>query len=386
MNTSTVCSKNQCNGCMACVDACPQKAIEIKDELAYYNAFIKEDCCIHCNACHRVCPNNSSVGILEPRNWYQGWARQESVRLRSASGGVASAIASYFVENGGDVCTCVFDHGKFCFKCLESKETLRGISGSRYVKSNPEGIYRIVQQKLKGGKKILFIGLPCQVDALKHFIKADMQDNLYTVDLICHGTPSPRLLEVFLQQYGYSLQTLNDIQFREKTGFQVSSLGKRIAAVAGVNDRYTIGFLQGLFYTDNCYNCPYATLRRVGDIALGDSWGSNLSEDEKQKGISLILIQTKKGKFIIDQANLHKEEVDLGRAVENNPQLKSPVAKPDKREQFFACIRAGKNFNTAVFRCCRKKSIKQEIKKVLIQLKVLGGGKTLYGICIDRKP
>ena len=386
MNTSTVCSRNKCSGCMACVDVCPQKAIEISDELMHYNAFIKEECCIHCKACHKACPNNHPVSISEPRIWYQGWAKQENIRLCSSSGGVASAIASCFIENSGEVCACAFDHGKFCFKCLDDKETLRGISGSRYVKSNPEGIYRIVQQKLESGKKILFIGLPCQVAALKHFIRADMQDNLYTIDLICHGTPSPKLLEIFLQQYGYSLQTLDDIRFREKMGFQLSSHGKRIATVAGVNDRYTIGFLQGLFYTDNCYSCPYATLKRVGDITLGDSWGSNLSEDEKRKGISLILIQTEKGKFIINQSNLHKEEVDLDKAIENNHQLKSPVERPNKRELFFDYIYAGKKFNTAVFRYCLKKSVRQEIKKMLVQMKVFRGDKMQYGICVDCKP
>lgn len=365
----TVCDKKQCNGCMACVDICPQKAIIVKDGLANYDALIDEEICNNCDLCQKVCPNIKPVNCLEPIRWYQGWATQESIRMHSASGGVASAIAACFIKSGGEVCSCVFQNGNFCFECIGRQELLNKITGSKYVKSNPKGIYKTVQQKLKSGKKILFIGLPCQVAALKNFIRVDMHDKLYTIDLICHGTPSPQLLEMFLQQYGYSLKTLDDIQFRAKTEFQILSHGEGISSVTGVNDKYTIGFLKGLFYTDNCYSCPYAMLNRVGDITLGDSWGSDLSEEEKKRGISLILIQTKKGENILKQTELCKKKVDLRRAVESNAQLRKPTIMPDRRGLFFKFIYAGRKFNTAVFVCCLKKSIKQEIKRLLIRMR-----------------
>lgn len=366
-----VCDRNQCNGCMACMEICPQKAIHITDELANYNAHINEGKCNHCNLCQKVCPNRKLVSYFKPIRWYQGWAQEESIRMNSSSGGVASAIAVRFLIDGGEVCACLFKNGKFHFECINNQEAVSKMAGSKYVKSNPEGIYTIVQEKLKRGKKILFIGLPCQVAALKNYIRADMQNNLYTIDLICHGTPSPQLLELFLQQYGYSLKTIDDIQFRANTLYQIMSHGVGISTVAGVNDKYTIGFLQGLFNSENCYNCKYAMLNRVGDITLGDSWGSNLSEEEKQKGISLILIQTQKGEELIAQTELHKEDVDLCKAVESNPQLMNPTAKPEKRELFFRLIVEGRKFNTAIFYCCLKKSIKQEIKSALMSMKLL---------------
>ena len=359
----TVCGRDQCNGCMACADACPKGAVRVEDETLYYNAYIERDKCINCNVCHNVCPNNNPVQILEPIKWYQGWAKQENIRLRAASGGVASALAYSFVEDGGEVCACVFNNGEFVFECMDNQEALSRMAGSKYVKSNPKGIYKLIRQKLRENKRILFIGLPCQVAVLKYFISPDLQKNLYTVDLICHGTPSPNVLELFLQQYNYSLLELKDIRFREKTRFSILGDAVRIEP-SGIQDRYMIGFLEGIFYTENCYECSYATLKRSGDITLGDSWGSRLPDSEKRKGISLMLVQTPKGEDILDRAEVHKEEVDLSRAVASNAQLKGPVAKADRRELFFQSIQSGKKFNGAIFRYCFKRGIKQQIKKV----------------------
>lgn len=370
---NTVCDRDSCNGCMACVDVCPKDAIWMEDAMTHYNAIIEKEKCINCNACHNVCPNNQAVQISTPVKWHQGWAKQDDIRLKAASGGVASAIAYSFMEDGGEVCACVFEHGEFVFRCIDDCKELNRIAGSKYVKSNPTGIYRVVKQKLREDKKILFIGLPCQVAALKHFVKEDLQKNLYTIDLICHGTPSPKLLELFLQQYDCSLQKLKDISFREKTGFSILKDAERIEP-SGIQDRYMMGFLEGIFYTDNCYNCSYATLKRTGDITLGDSWGSRLPKAEKEKGISLMLIQTSKGELLLNCAKVHTEEVDLDYAVENNAQLKGPVARTNRWELFFQSIQGGKNFNAMIFRYCFKRGIKQYIKKGLWKMR-LGGVK-----------
>lgn len=359
----TVCMADKCNGCMACIDICSKGAIQIVDEITHYNAVVDIDKCIDCGACRNVCPNNQQSRIREPVKWYQGWANREEIRLRSASGGLASALALSFIEDGG-VCACIFDRGEFVFECISDRETLKRIAGSKYVKSNPKGIYRIIRQKLQDNEKILFIGLPCQVAAVKSFMRKDLLKNLYTIDLICHGTPSPRLLDMFLGQYDYSLKDLQDIRFRDKEGFRISDMAERIET-SGIQDGYTMGFLEGLFYTDNCYDCPYAALGRTGDITLGDSWGSKLSKAERKKGISLILVQTAKGESMLDGAEVHLEAVDLKLAVASNGQLNRPVTRTTKRDIFFHSIQAGKNFNKTVSRCCVMRKVKQQIKRLL---------------------
>lgn len=219
----TVCDVNMCAGCMACVDACPKDAVSIIDSLEFYNAIVDEDKCIRCNACIRVCQQRKQGNFVKPIKYFQGWAKVEEDRMRGSSGGVAYAIEKAFVQSGGIVASCSFSKGVFGFRCVDNEQELMDFAGSKYTKSNPIGIYKEIHSKLKSGNKVLFVGLPCQVAAVKNFIKESEQKNLYTIDLICHGTPSPRLLSAYLSQYSISLDSVDSLKFRTKTRFQVSN-------------------------------------------------------------------------------------------------------------------------------------------------------------------
>ena len=374
----TVCELNQCAGCMACIDICPKEAITIDDNLAAYNAVIDENKCIGCNACYKVCQSNHPAKLLSPIKWYQGWAVVPDVREYCASGGMATAISQAFVESGGVVCSCTFHNGEFIFEFAENIEDLKKFAGSKYVKSNPKGIYKKVKDYLKSGRKVLFIGLPCQVSALKNFVGAQYEDGLFTADLICHGTPSPMLLEIFLNQYGHTLTELQDIQFRAKTKIMVYWDYKGIIT-NGVSDKYSIAFLNSLTYTDNCYSCRYACKERVSDLTLGDSWGSGLPVNEQKKGISLMLCQTDKGDQLLKTANIHLEKVDIEKAIANNQQLSHPSVMPKGREKFYKGLKKH-GFNQLVFLQFPEKCLRQDVKRILIKLKIIRGGYLTYSV------
>ena len=199
------------------------------------------------------------------------------------------------------------ENGVFEVFFAKMRKVVNKFVGSKYIKSNPKGIYKEISKKLKNGEKVLFIGLPCQVAALKKYIK---DDKLYTVDLICHGTPSPLVLEAFLKDYGLKLNEMKDISFRNKMKFGLKYNLKEFHSDI-ISDNYLYTFLNSTTYTENCYSCKYARLERVGDVTLGDSWGSTQSEEEKMKGISLVLCQSDKGKHLLSQANLQLLETDL---------------------------------------------------------------------------
>lgn len=367
----TVCNIDQCAGCMACIDICPKQAIDIVDNLKSYNAIINEKKCINCNACHKVCQNNNSVEYQTPIQWSQGWAKNEELRKKCSSGGLATEIASSFIENGGVVWGCTFRNGEFRFESAKYINELKKFTGSKYVKSNPSGSYKEIKKILENGEKVLFIGLPCQVSALKKYIGENLCKNLYTIDLICHGTPSPKILDVFLKQYNYSLEKLKDIKFRVKAKFMVMGDYKGIIT-QGVSDKYSIAFLNSLTYTENCYSCRYAQEKRVSDLTLGDSWGNKLPMQEQKKGVSLILCQNSKGLELLEKAKLHIESVDRENAIKNNHQLESPSIAPRGRKKFFDNIER-KKFNLLVFKNFPKQCIRQDIKQVLIKTKIIGG-------------
>lgn len=366
---NTVCKKNKCTGCMACLEVCPKKAIRIEDTLDAYHAVIFEDLCIHCNACTRVCHNvNDSIEFRKSISWYQGWSSNKSCRKNSSSGAAAYELAKGIISRGGCVFSCLFSNGRFIFDEVSTIAELKRFSGSKYVKSNPAGVYHNIRKRLQEGRQVLFIGLPCQVAALKYVVGD--KENLYTVDLICHGTPSPKILDLFLKQYGCSLDSLKDIQFRVKDQFQVSDK-VRTFTPKGVRDPYMMAFLNGLIYTENCYSCRYAKRARVSDITIGDSWKSNLPLTEQRKGISLLLVQTEKGNALIRETAIQLYSVNLEKAIEANHQLQHPSIEPKDRVLFFKGLKEGKRFNELVKESFPKQYTKQRIKAVLIKLGIV---------------
>ena len=354
---STVCDTNKCAGCMACIDICPKNAIKITDSISDYNACIDQEKCVECGNCHKICPQNNEVKLHKPIICKQGWAKDNRVRAKSSSGGIASALALDFLKNGGVVYACCLDDGKFVFKMISDEQEWEQCIGSKYVKSNPEGVYKSIRNQIKK-TKVLFIGLPCQVAAAKRFVGENNESNLYTIDLICHGSPSPKLLDYFFAENHLSLQEINHVSFRKKQKFSIR-YGKDSQFK---NDYYTYAFLKGLDYTENCYSCKYATIKRVADITLGDAWGSSLSAKEKEKGISLILCSTEKGLKLLNQAPLELEEFKLDIAMESNEQLVRPSYMPKQRARFIKSVKKNEKFGMSLFRSYPLFFIKSKVR------------------------
>lgn len=366
-NIVTVCKINECAGCMACLDICPQNAISVEDNMEYMNAVIDTKLCINCEACHKVCQQNTSAQLRQPQRWLQGWGT-ENTRTTSSSGGFGQEIMRTMLRNGGAVAACRLKNGEFIFELFEDEGRIPEFIGSKYVKSNPIGIYLKIKEKLKTGKKVLFIGLPCQVSSLRNYMRDDQ--NLYTVDLICHGTPSVKILQEAIREYGYNLAETKAIYFRSADRFAIETQPVRIVP-QGVQDRYTMAFLKSLCYTENCYSCHYAQTERVGDLTIGDSWGTEMIS-ELSKGVSLVICQTKKGQELLDQMNFHFYPVDLPNSIRKNKQLQNPSQMPPEREAFFDALRKGKKFRKAVFNAYPRICIRQDAKSFLLKLHLIG--------------
>ncbi len=347
---------------------CNKKAITISDDMFHLNAVINNDLCINCGICQKVCLQQNNVEQNKPIKWYQGWCSIEKVRRFSASGGIAWAIGKKFIEDGGVVCSCSFSDGAFKFEICDNIEELQKFSGSKYVKSNPVGIHREINKKLKAGVPVLFVGLPCQAEGVRRSIPEKYRDKLMTVDLICHGTPSRLFLKKYLSEHEIILEKLKHLSFRSKNGFALNE-GKMIGH-PGVMDRYSIAFLNSLSYTENCYKCKFACKCRSSDITIGDSWGTDLV-CEAGKGVSLILCQSEKGCNLIENSQIELHDVDLKRAITNNPQLSRASLQPKNWDAFVKEINDGKNIDKTVFKYLKYRCLKQIVKKQLLRLHLL---------------
>lgn len=354
----TVCQTDSCAGCMLCRDVCPNGAICVHTGIYAYNAEIDREKCSGCGMCRRLCPQNNPVEFRGPAAWYQGWSADPAIRAMGSSGGLATAVAKGFIARGGEVCTCVFERGNFVFRFFDDPKELSAAAGSKYVKSDPSGVYMALADRLDRGKKVLLIALPCQIAAARRSVG---DRDLYTVDLICHGTPAPQMLRTFFAQRGVAIEELLDVRFRVKDSFNLSDGYK--AVEPRITDEYTYAFLKGMTYTENCYHCPYARLERVSDLTLGDCWGSLLPKDERDKGISLILCQTEKGRELLEMSGAKTRPVDIMRAVEFNHQLREPMTRLASGYRFVKNIEKGKSFALALLYAEPVRAVKNMLKK-----------------------
>ena len=337
---SMICEKKDCSGCFACYNVCPRNAIEMKeDEFGYIYPVIDKKKCINCMLCHKTCPaNNKNTSFSKSMDVFALYNKNNLKRLESSSGGAASLFYEYILDIGGiayGVSNLFSDN--FSFIRVEKKEDIMKLKGSKYVHCYINDTYKLILDDLKNNKKVIFIGTPCQVDGLKNFLKKDYL-NLYTIDIICHGVPSQKLLfdELKLQRIDFS--KVNKIFFRSSNLYALKILdfdNKILFEKQADKIPYYKNFLQGNTYRENCYFCRYARKERISDVTIGDFWGLSKNSsiyDNESDGVSLVMINTNKGKELFN--NVRKEakyeKRNIEEAAKKNEQLNRPALKNKK--------------------------------------------------------
>lgn len=338
----SVCEKEKCTGCFACYNICPQHAIEmIEDEYGFIYPEINKQKCTDCGLCTKICPSINQVRTQKPTKSFAMWNKDETIREKSTSGAAATTFYSYILLQGGVGYGCDnIKDGRVAFTRIENLNQLENIKGSKYVHAYIEDAYQNVKKDLKDGKRVLFIGTPCQIAGLKSYLQKE-NDNLITVDIICHGVPSQRFLKEEIESK-IGNEKFDKITFRDENGWNFKIMeGNKIVYQQVAQENYYIKlFLSGLCYRDNCYQCQYANSARVSDITIGDFWGIQGDEfkNEKEKGISVILPITSKGEKFIEEVkantDIFLQEKSAEEAIHGNAQLNRPSRKHKKHKKF----------------------------------------------------
>lgn len=313
-------NKCDCCGCGACADICPLSAIKMKkDNVGNKYPLINEDICINCGACARVCGFHKVLSTAaNHKTGYVAVGTDSKLLSKSASGGIFATIAKSFLLDGGVVygASLWLESGRV--QCehipVESVEDLHKIQGSKYVHSSTDGVFTAVRAQLKTGRKVLFGGTSCQVASLKQFLGKDYE-NLITVDLVCHGVPSIKILQEFLD-YKSSLfgEEIIDFTFRVREGNnkpyvltittkdKVGKIHKHQESLR--NSSFYRLFMARGCYRPSCYNCPFASINKPADITLGDFYPANTDTGIKQQFgtgelLSTVIPHNEKGNSII---------------------------------------------------------------------------------------
>lgn len=340
-----LCNYLHCTQCLSCVQICPKQCIQmVPSEAGFLVPQINLNFCVECEACVRSChmlngniPKNSDVRV------FAAWAKDDLIRTTSSSGGCFSVFAQHILQRKGVVYGAAYDK-KLQLKHVRvsASSELYRIKGSKYVQSYIGEVYKEAKEYLKKGINVLFSGTPCQIAGLRYFLKKDYS-NLYTIDLVCHGVPSQKAFNIYLEKIGLDVDQINSFNFRyyKGWGFNFSYTTDLGINYLALKDTYYLkAFTRGYMFMEACYSCKYANSNRIGDITLADFWGVGSKipfRHSTRKGVSLLLVNTEKGQKLLNscKSELFLEKRTLKEASETNHNLHAFSERPKERDSFY---------------------------------------------------
>lgn len=311
-------NKIECCGCNACGDACAHNAISfMTDNEGFWYPEVDKGKCIDCHLCEKVCPiiNIESLkkNDLPESVCYVAENKNISVVFSSTSGGLFSALADATYRLEGYVGGAVFNEDFSVRQIItNNREDLCRIRGSKYIQSDFTGFYASVHEYLQAGHKVLVCGCPCQMAALRSFLRKDYE-NLIIVDFICRAIGSPKVfnnyLKTFETRYGSPV-----VHARAKSKeFGWRNLTQKVTLANGKNvyekwkdsvwtNHYNI---DGLYHRPSCHDCKFKGLPRMSDITIADFWGVEKIKLEnivdKDLGLSVVMCNSQKGLTYFDK-------------------------------------------------------------------------------------
>lgn len=368
--------KKYCCGCSACVQRCPKQCISLyEDEEGFLYPKVDVATCIDCGICEKVCPVINQDETRKPLKVYAAKNRDEEIRRQSSSGGIFTSLAEAVIREGGVVFGAKFDkEWNVIHAWTDTIEGIADFRGSKYVQSTIGNTYREAREFLKQDRKVLFSGTPCQIAGLRKFLRKEY-DNLLTVDVVCHGVPSPLVWRKYLEETRENLRAERDagkntvssslmempvitgISFRDKThgwkkyGFRLRYAASEAAENSvsiSANDDSTLlhpfpdnvfmkGFLKNLYLRPSCYSCAARSGKSGSDISIADFWGvqNYYPEFDDDRGIGLVLVNTDKGRKVYELINANDIESTYEQGLNQNPCLEHSVARTKHVDTFW---------------------------------------------------
>lgn len=336
-----------CTGCGACNNSCPVDAITMQaDDKGFIHPVIDDVKCVNCGLCSKACP------VLHPqyKNKKDPECRAiyavDSIRMTASSGGIFTAFAEKVLARGGYICGAAFKKDFFVEHIISNDiNDLDRIKGSKYAQSDTANTFSEVKTILEQGHEVLYCGTPCQIAGLYSYLGKTDTEKLYTMDLLCHGVPSHKVLKKYLDDC-YPDKDIDSIDFRDKTKYGWSTTmtvklknGDFIREDER-HDPYFKAFLPCMSLRKSCASCKFSTLPRQGDLSIGDFWGIDRYDPKlnDRKGTSVVLVNNKKGQDILEQCSdvfAVNEVVPIEYALHINKTIKAPFQPHPNRDCFF---------------------------------------------------
>lgn len=370
--------KESCTACGACAFVCAKNSITmIEDEHGSVYPSLDSTNCVECGRCQKTCPILSPLDVNTPQIAYSAWSSDEKERETSASGGIAAEIYKKAVSEGCDIAGAVQqDDFRVVMQLSSDEKAIMKFKNSKYVFSEAWHVYQEIKQSLKADKNVVFIGLPCQVAALRKIFREN--EKILFVEVVCHGTAPFSYLKQHIEHIEH---TKNEkairMSFRDPDTYTYTFTftlynkdGKRFyAEVPRKTDTYQYAYHSTISYRENCYHCHFAREQRIADITLSDYKGLGRMApcSYGETNVSCILVNTEKGKkFIkemIQEKRIYADERPVREPIEGDPQLRQPSLKGAARMDFERLIKVN-DFETTMQIVMKRDKRRKKIHKI----------------------
>ena len=340
-------SADVCTGCSACAASCVSGALKmVPDEFGFLVPEINDDSCTECGKCMNSCPVTAPVDLYPEAVSYAAQADMQ-LRMESSSGGVFSVLAGHILKENGVVFGAVLrDDMQVEHICIERAEQLPLLRGSKYIQSVIGDAYAEAKAMLDSGKKVLFSGCPCQIAGLRSYLHREY-DDLYTLDLLCHGVASYQFFKEYLNE---NFHDAVSVSFRDKKhggwkcdNLSVTSREGEIAVLSAETSPFEKGYHSNIILRQSCYSCVYNSPERAGDITLGDFWGIERYKPELNDNIGTSFVQpnTPKGRGLLEKirGELKVLEEAPKSVSKENRYNRTTTSKPVGHERFLELYR-----------------------------------------------
>ena len=341
--------KNLCTGCGACAFVCPREAIDMREnEIGIVYPIIDEEKCISCKKCQKVCPILNPISYHKPQKAYAAWSADEQERRTSASGGIAIEVYKKALEVGCYVAGAKQNEDfSVTFELTNDRTRLSGFKNSKYVFSSAYSLFPEIKKKLADNERIVVIGLPCQIAAIRKIFKDN--PNLLLMDVVCHGiTPSDYLNQHIRKLSTEANRVAVRMSFRDPVTYTYTftftlydAAGECFYAKRTKDgDTYQYGYHRSISYRENCYHCAFARTERASDVTLSDynGLGKLAPCSFSARKVSSVLIHTEEGnRFInelIKENRIVAEERPLQEPILGDERLRHPSKKTQARKDF----------------------------------------------------
>lgn len=265
---------------------------------------------------------------------YAAIYKDNAIRENSSSGGIFSALADKFDVVYGVAMT------KDCYgaEMIRVEGDIYPLRGSKYFQAKVGDAFKQVKKDLEEGRKVLFSGTGCQINGLSLFLGKEYS-NLILLDIICHGTPSPKLWREYVEYQEKQHGKLESVNFRCKDDSWIDfGMKENQLYISKDKDSFMQMFLRNYCLRPACYEC-HAKHYKKSDMTIADFWGiENVAPEMSDgRGTSLAIARTEKGQELFEsvKSELKWKEVTYEEGARGNSAEFSSAPRPQQRNTFF---------------------------------------------------